>query len=81
MDASGIPGWDKVDALARALTDLQGLAVMNAQAKDIQTRYNDLLEYDKQPLVFKPILQRSPHGRFARKKARSGHLSVEAMKR
>ena len=56
MDTSGIPGWDKVDALARALTDLEGQAVMNTQAKDIQKRYNDLLEYDKQPLVFKPVL-------------------------
>ena len=35
MDISGIPGWDKVDALARALIDLQSQAVMNTQAKDI----------------------------------------------
>jgi len=36
LDASGIPGWDKVDALAKALINLEGLAVMNAQAREIQ---------------------------------------------
>ena len=80
LDASGIPGWDKVDALAKALINLEGLAVTNAQAREIQKLYDDLLEYDKRPIVFKPRLQRSSRGRFARSK-RSGHISLEAMKR
>ena len=82
VDASGIQGWDKVDALAKALMDLEGLAVTNSQAKEIQKRYDDLLEYDKRPIKFKPRLQKAPRGRFARSKGnRSGHISVEAMKR
>ena len=79
LDASGIHGWDKVGALAKALINLEGLAVTNAQAREIQKLCDDLLEYDKQPIVFKPRLQRSSCGRFARSK-RSGHISLKAMK-
>ena len=82
VDASGIQGWDKVDTLAKALMDLEGLAVMNAQAKEIQKRYDNLLEYDKRPIKFRPRLQKPPRGRFARSKGNhSGHISVDAMKR
>ena len=54
----------------------------NTQAKDIHTQYSNLLdlEYDKQPLIFKPELQKSPRGGFAGKKSCSNHLSLEAMK-
>lgn len=69
-----------MDALATALIGLEGLAVTNAQAREIQRLYDDLLEYDKWPILFKPQLQRTSCGRFARKK-RSGHVSLEAMKR
>ena len=31
VDAHGIPGWDKVDALARALLSCSGLSVTNEE--------------------------------------------------
>ena len=37
LDSRGIPGWDKVDKLAHALTDLSGLSVTNIQAQEIKT--------------------------------------------
>ena len=79
-DASGIPGWDRVDDLAKALTELDGLAVNTSQAQEIEHLYNRLVDYDKRPIFFHPRRQRPPRGRFARKK-QSGHMSVEAMKR
>ena len=82
LDASGIPGWDRVDALAEALVSLKGLSVTNAQAKRIQQLYHKLLDYDKKPLTFRPRPQKTPRGRFGRRKQnRSGHLSIDAMKR
>ena len=82
LDASGIPGWDRVDALAEALVSLKGLSVTNAQAKGIQQLYHKLLDYDKKPLTFRPRPQKTPRGRFGRRKQnRSGHLSIDAMKR
>ena len=82
LDAAGIPGWDKVDSLAQSLMKLEGLAVTNTQAKEIKKRYGDLLEYDRRPVKFRPRLQKAPRGRFGRRKGnRSGHTSLEAMKR
>lgn len=81
-DAAGIPGWDRVDQLAKALLDLQGLSVTTSQALHIQKLYKNLLDYDRQPLVFRPTPQRPSKGRFARSKThRVGHIGVEAMKR
>ena len=80
VDASGIPGWDRVNDLAKALIDLDGLAVTASQAQKIEHLYNRLVDYDKQPILFHPRHQRPSRGRFARKK-QSGHMSVEAMKR
>ena len=77
MDSSGIPGWDRVDNLAKALI---GLAVTTGQAEDIESLYNRLVDYDKWPILFQPQPQRPSRGRFGRRKA-SGHMSVEAMKR
>lgn len=34
LDAKGIPDWDRVDQLARALLALKGLSVTNEQARD-----------------------------------------------
>ena len=80
LDASGIPGWDRVDALAKALVSLKSLSVTNA--KQIQLLYHKLLDYDKKPLTFRPRPQKTPRGRFGRRKQnRSGHLSIDAMKR
>lgn len=79
VDSHGIPGWDRVDRLARALIGLSGLAITNSQAREIKKLYNDLLPYDKKPLAFEPITRKPSHGRFARSK--SGHVGVEQMKR
>ncbi|KAK3720983.1 hypothetical protein QZH41_018540, partial [Actinostola sp. cb2023] len=79
-DARGIPGWDKVDALAKALVELDGLSVTNAQARVIKELYENLLDYDKKPISFKTRPVKPTRGRFARSK-RSGHVTLEAMKR
>lgn len=80
VDSRGIPGWDRVDRLARALLSLSGLSVTNTQASQIQHLYEDLAEYDKRPLVFKPRAHPPSRGRFGRSK-RGSHISVDYMKR
>ena len=47
VDSQGIPGWEKVDRLARALLRPRGLCVTNLQAAEIQQLYSELLDYDK----------------------------------
>ena len=54
LDSLGIPGWDKVDQLARALVDLRGLSASNEQARNIQRLYHQLPDYDKKPLSYAP---------------------------
>ena len=44
MDSLGRPGWDRVDALAKALIKLDGLYVTNAQANEIIHLYDRLLK-------------------------------------
>ncbi|XP_072050117.1 uncharacterized protein [Amphiura filiformis] len=81
-DARGIPGWDKVDALAQALVSLRGLCVTNKQAQKIKTLWKDLLDFDKKPITFKPVVKKPPQGRFKQtKKYQSGYHGVEAMRR
>ena len=81
LDASGIPGWDRVDALAEALVSLDGLSVNNTQAKCTHELYHKLLDYDNKPMTFRPRLQKTPCGRFWRSKQnRSDHLGVDTMK-
>lgn len=46
VDALGIPGWDKVDALSRALINCSGLSVNNEEAKNIETLYRALDDFD-----------------------------------
>ena len=43
VDSRGIPGWDRVDRLARALLSLSGLSVTNTQASQIQHLYTTLV--------------------------------------
>ena len=81
VDSRGIPGWEKVDRLARALLDLEGLCVTNAQAQQIKTLHSQLLDFDKQPITFQPKPVRQPKGRFARSKYRVGNSTIDAMKR
>ena len=67
VDSRGIPSWEKVDSLARALLDLQGLYVTNSEAKRIKELHSQLLEYDKKPMFrLRPV--KPTKGRFARSK-------------
>ena len=79
LDSRGIPGWDKVDKLAHALTDLSGLSVTNIQAQEIKKLYEELLPYDKKPLEFELQARKPSRGWFARSKG--GHVGVDQMKR
>ena len=81
MDSRGILGWDRVDELAKALVGLSGLSVTNSQAKEIKRLYDNLLEFDKRPLVFKPRPRNTLKGRFGRTKRVGGHVNVDTMKR
>lgn len=47
LNYRGIGGWEKVDRLARALVNLKGLCVTNAQAEELKMLYSQLLDYDK----------------------------------
>ena len=70
-----------MDRLAQALVDLKGLCITNQQARVIKELYQDLLEYTKRPLVFRPSEKVTPaQGLFGRTK-RDGHISVDNMKR
>ena len=80
-DALGIAGWDRVDKLAEALVATSGLGITDQQAVRIRELYSELLPYDKKPITFRQRLMRPSRGRFARSKNRSGHVSVEAVKR
>ncbi|CAB3994603.1 Hypothetical predicted protein [Paramuricea clavata] len=78
MDASGIPGWDKVGKRANALLALDS-HFTNKQAGEIKQLYLNLDEYDKKPLVFSPRYKKAK-GRFLKKK-KTGHVGTEAMAR
>ena len=80
-DSRGISGWDRVDKLARALVNLSGLCVSTSEAKEIERLYDDLIDYDKRPLVFQPVVHRPPKGCFARSKRSSGYPTIDHMKR
>ena len=79
LDSRGIPGWDRVEKLARALIDLAGLAVTITQAALIKSLYDELLPFDHKPLEFRIRYRAPSRGRFGRSK--SGHLGVDQMKR
>ena len=79
IDYRGIPGWEKVDRLARALLNLKGLCVTNTQAEELKTLYSQLLDYDKRPITFQARQIKRTRGRFARSK--TGYAGVDAMKR
>lgn len=82
LDFRGIPGWDKVDRLAKALIDIRGLSVTNNQARVIKDLYDDLLDFDKKPVTFSPRPLKSPRGRFARSKQyRVGSVGADHVKR
>ena len=82
LDSLGIPGWGRVDKLARALIALEGLSDSKKDGVTIKQLYNNLFDYDKRPLTFKQRVMRPAKGKFARKKYRVGdYTTVEAVKR
>jgi hypothetical protein len=78
FDSKSIGGWDKVDRLAAALLESEGLSMSAAEVDRIVGLHHDLTDYDKKSLEYSRNLKPS-HGRFARSK--SGHVGLEAMKR
>ena len=82
VDYRGIPGWGKVDALARVLLRLTGLCMSSSEAEHIIQLYNQLDEFDRRQVTFIPRPQRPPRGRFARyEQHHSGQVTVDNMKR
>ena len=61
-DSRGIPGWEKVDQLVRALLELEGLCVTNAQANTINDPLFPAGEFDKGPITFRPRQVKQPRG-------------------
>lgn len=79
-DFRGIEGWDKVDQLASALLEPEGLCLTKTQSENIVKLYKSLSEYDKKPIIYSRVIKPA-RGRFERSKNQSGHLGQEAMKR
>ena len=81
IDSLGIPGWDKVDALATvtALLELTGLSVKSAQVEHIKELYANLPLYNKKPLSFESKRKKAMTSQS--KCHRSGHVSEEVVKR
>lgn len=79
VDSRGIPGWDKVDSLPQALITPTGLSISSSQAGRIKELYDNLIDYDKQPITYKIRLKKTSKGKFGRSK--SGFVGVDAMKR
>lgn len=48
VDAKGLHGWDRVEKLAAALINMEGLFVTNTKAEEVRCLYDNLPEYDKQ---------------------------------
>ena len=63
----GVPRWEKVDKLTRALMSLDGVSVSSSEAAEIVHLYNALEEYNR-PVFFK--LRPSPPARGDLQRAR-----------
>ncbi|CAL8251926.1 unnamed protein product [Merluccius merluccius] len=86
VDDSGVPGMDRVDSLAEHLVELRNqpsLALTNQQVSDIVVLWQNLLQYDKQRVVFAARFQtRLDTGRFRSSKKRQEFTpGVESVKR
>ena len=81
VDSRGIPGWDRVGELAKAFVGLSGLSVTTSQAREIKRLYNNLLEFDKKPLVFKPRACNTLKGRIEKTKRVGSYVNVDSMNR
>jgi hypothetical protein len=78
FDSKSIGGWNKVDNLAAALLENEGLSMSNKEVEKIVGLYQDLSDYEKKPLEYSRNFKPS-HDRFGRSK--TGHVGLEAMKR
>ncbi len=75
-------GWNKVDKLAGALIDTEGLGLTKPQASLIKECFDNLDDYDRKPLTYEPVVKRLLKGKFSNtKSSRSGHISITAMRR
>ena len=81
LDSRGIPGWDKVEQLARVLLSLKGLSISKEQARNVSSLYDQLDSYDKKPLVFTKRYSHRARGRFARSRRRVEDASIDYIKR
>ncbi|XP_030249320.1 uncharacterized protein LOC115567157 [Sparus aurata] len=86
VDDSGVPGLDRVDSLAEYLVGLRNqnsLVLTNQQVSSIVALWQNLLEYDKQRVVFAARHQsRLDTGRFRSPKKRQEFTpGVESVKR
>ena len=80
-DAMGVPGLDKVEALARALVELEGISVTNSQAEKLKSLYVQLVDYDKKPVIFERRPRLEQQDGVSSKKNKSGHTGLETMRR
>jgi hypothetical protein len=57
VDRMGVPGFDRVEALATSLlalrTQHRHLSLTNAKAEQIIQLWDNLLDYDKKPVLWK----------------------------
>ena len=72
MDSQGIPDWEKVDHLARALLHLNWLCTTNTQAAKIQQLCSKLLDYDKKTSHFSAPQDEAKKGLSNEKQYRVG---------
>ncbi|ESO90740.1 hypothetical protein LOTGIDRAFT_175806 [Lottia gigantea] len=79
VDSRGIPGWDKVEALALALIQLKGISITAAEANNIKQLFDVLLDFDRRPIKYTAKVKKPSKGRFARSKG--GFVGVDAVKR
>jgi hypothetical protein len=80
VDSRSIEGWDKVDRLAENLLQLEGLSISNEQVENVIQHYDQLSQFDKDPLRYSRTIQPA-RGRFGKSKNSGGHVGQEAMKR
>lgn len=77
MDYRGIPGWGAVDKLADALVRLGSIDVDEVQVQHIVKLYDDLSDFDKKPIAYKPkIVCPKVKGRWGTSKNKSDSVTV-----
>ncbi|XP_043092071.1 uncharacterized protein LOC122342356 [Puntigrus tetrazona] len=86
LDSAGVPGMDRVDSLAEYLVELKNqssLILTNQQVSNIVALWQNLLDYDKQRVVFAARHQsKLDTGRFRSPKKRQEFTpGVESVKR